>query len=330
MITNKTFLPEGLTARPAEIADLESIYALSHLYDRTWIGEEEYSLNDIRAIWTEPGVNLAEDSVLVFDRTGRLIASLLLQQQRYARFHVALRLSPEHDDPRIGDYLIAQAENRARERMVSAEANTRVTLNASFTRNDRDGQACVTRAGLKEIRRFWRMEIELNEAPAAPVWPEGIVLRPYVGERDERAVFEVIDTAFQDHWGHIPNRYEEWRHWTVERANFDPTLWFVACEGEQIAGGAFCLDMGGHGWVDDLAVLRPWRGQGLGMALLLHAFGEFYRRGRQKVGLNVDSQNLTGALRIYQRAGMHRTRERISYEKELRAGVELSTRALQG
>ena len=82
------------------------------------------------------------------------------------------------------------------------------------------------------------------------------------------------------------------------------------------------------GWVDTLAVLRPWRRKGLGMALLLHSFGEFYRRGRRKVGLGVDSQNLTGAARLYERAGMHVARQYISYQKELRAGKELSTQTI--
>ena len=82
------------------------------------------------------------------------------------------------------------------------------------------------------------------------------------------------------------------------------------------------------GWVDTLGVRRPWRRKGLGMALLQHSFGEFYRRGKYKVGLDVDSQNLTGATRLYERAGMHVARTYISYEKELRAGIELSTQAI--
>ena len=40
------------------------------------------------------------------------------------------------------------------------------------------------------------------------------------------------------------------------------------------------------------------------------------------------SQNLTGATRLYERAGMHVARTYISYEKELRAGIELSTQAI--
>ena len=128
--------------------------------------------------------------------------------------------------------------------------------------------------------------------------------------------------------GHMEGNYEEWKHWTIERENFDPSLWFLAFDGEEIAGASLCTYQMDNGWVDTLAVRRPWRRKGLGMALMLHSFGEFYRRGKYKVGLGVDSQNLTGATRLYERAGMHVARVYISYEKELRAGIELSTQAI--
>src|SRR5437016_14577840 len=71
-----------------------------------------------------------------------------------------------------------------------------------------------------------------------------------------------------------------------------------------------------------------FRSKGLGMALLRQSFVEFYRRGSRKARLGVDSQNLSGATRLYERAGMHKAHESYNYEKELRAGVELSIQAL--
>jgi ribosomal protein S18 acetylase RimI-like enzyme len=82
------------------------------------------------------------------------------------------------------------------------------------------------------------------------------------------------------------------------------------------------------GWVGSLGVLRPWRKRGLGLALLRHSFNEFYRRGKRKVGLGVDAQNLTGALRLYENAGMHVHKAFDQYEKELRPGQELSVQSL--
>ena len=78
----------------------------------------------------------------------------------------------------------------------------------------------------------------------------------------------------------------------------------------------------GAGWVGSLGVRRPWRKRGLGEALLLHSFAEFYKRGTKTIGLGVDAQNPTGATRLYQKAGMHVASEAVIYEKELRAGRE--------
>lgn len=324
----KSILPEGLTMRPPTMNDLEIAHELCLAHDLALYGEEDMTLEDLCGYWTAPKHDLARDQRLVFDQDGQLIANLYVESRLHTKIFVDVLIRPGYSDPRVGDYLFELGESRAREQMAQAESGVRVVLNSWAPSNNQDSLERYARMGLKEIRRFWDMEILMEKAPEAPVWPEGIELRPFVLERDARAVFEMTDTAFSDHWGHLPGNFEEWYHRKFERASFDPSLWFIAYEGEQIAGGALCSD-NGSGWVDTLGILRPWRRKGLGLALLLHSFGEFYRRGQQRVLLGVDSQNLTGAVRLYQRAGMHIKRENISYEKELRAGVELSTQALQ-
>ena len=170
----------------------------------------------------------------------------------------------------------------------------------------------------------------MDGVPQAPEWPDGITIRTLIAGKDERAVFEMIEEAFQDHWGHTPATFEQWARWQLREEYFDPTLWFLAFDGDKLAGGSLCmyekdLDLG---WVGQIAVRRPWRRKGLGMALLLHSFGEFFRRGKYKVGLGVDSQNLTGATRLYDRAGMHAVLQHDTYEKELRPGEELRTQSI--
>jgi ribosomal protein S18 acetylase RimI-like enzyme len=144
-----------------------------------------------------------------------------------------------------------------------------------------------------------------------------------------------MEESFQDHFGFVAEPLEEglkrFKHfWEGEGS--DPTLLYVAMDGDQIAGINLCrphafddLDMG---WAGTLGVLRPWRKRGLGLALLRHSFNEFYRRGKRKVGLGVDAQNLTGALRLYENAGMHVHQTFDQYEKELRPGKEISVQSL--
>ncbi len=314
--------------RPPTIEDLEIVHGLTLAYDLAFYGEEDMTLEDLRMYWSAPKHNLERDQRLVFDQNGQLLAVLYLDQRMYVKFFVDILVRPGYSDTRPGDYLLELGETWAREQMIQAEPEVRVALNVWVPSNDQDSLDRFTQRGFQEIRRYWDMKIELSETPAAPEWSEGVELRPFVPDRDARAVFDMMETAFSDHWGHMPGSFDEWRHRKIEHPDFDPTLWFVACQGDQPAGVSLCSAGGEHASVDTLGVLRPWRRQGLGLALLLHSFGEFYRRGKREVVLGVDSQNLTGAVRLYQRAGMHIARENISFEKELRAGREISTQAL--
>jgi GNAT superfamily N-acetyltransferase len=71
------------------------------------------------------------------------------------------------------------------------------------------------------------------------------------------------------------------------------------------------------GWIRQLGVRRPWRKKGIGLAILHHIFGKFYARGVTRVGLGVDAQSLTGATRLYERAGMHVKNHFARFEKEI-------------
>jgi len=82
------------------------------------------------------------------------------------------------------------------------------------------------------------------------------------------------------------------------------------------------------GYISTLGVLRPWRKRGIGLALLSHAFSEFYRRGKRMAGLGVDAESLTGALRLYENAGMHVHQAFERFEKEIRTGKEISVQSL--
>jgi len=136
-------------------------------------------------------------------------------------------------------------------------------------------------------------------------------------------VFEAHEEAFSDHWGHTPGTYEKWQLHMTNHEDFDPSLWHIAWDGDQIAGYSLCRYRMGIGWVGTLGVRRAWRKRGLGEALLLHSFGEFHKRGKDVIGLGVDAANPTGATRLYQKAGMKVAAEYVIYEKELRAGREM-------
>lgn len=322
-----TTLSADFHVRPPTMDDLAAVSELLDACDIAEYGAPDITLEELRNQWEAPTFQLHSDAWIVIATGGQVVGYADVGQRQHAKIFTFVRVRPEYAHRGIGQHLLRLAESWAGEDMAEADPEARITLNSWASSNNEAAQQRFERAGFQDVRRHWRMEIEMEAAPPAPVWAEGITVRTFQ-PGEERQVFEMVETAFQDHWGHLPGDFEEWRHWTVERETFDPGLWFLAFDDEEIVGGSLCTTFMEMGWVEQLAVLRSWRRQGLGMALLLHSFGEFYRRGRRKVGLGVDSQNLTGATRLYERAGMHIARQYISYQKELRAGKELSTQAI--
>jgi mycothiol synthase len=314
--------------RPPMMSDLEALHGLLEICDIAEYGTPDFTLEDLRTLWQGPTFNLATDAWMVVAPGDRLVGYADVQHRQHVRIYTFVRVLPEFAGHGIEENLLHLAEEWARRQISLAKPGARVTLFSWDSSLNNNAQQGLLRAGFREVRRSWRMEIGMSQAPIAPEWPDQITVRAFVPERDIRTVYATIEEAFQDHWGHMEGNFDEWKHWTIDRENFDPTLWFLAFDGDEIAGASLCTYQMDYGWVDTLAVRRPWRRKGLGMALLLHSFGEFYRRGTYNVGLTVDSQNLTGATRLYERAGMHVARIYVSYEKELRAGIELSMQAI--
>jgi mycothiol synthase len=161
-----------------------------------------------------------------------------------------------------------------------------------------------------------RMIAGLEQAPPEPVWPDGVSVRTFRGEYDEHAVYEVQQETFSDQRDFTPESFEDWRHWS-QRDPFDPGLWFLAVQGDELAGISLCRGEWAAdaelGWVSVLGVRRPWRRKGLGSALLLHSFRELRARGKKRVGLGVAADNPTGAVRLYERVGMSVERRILWY-----------------
>lgn len=328
MISEK--LPQGFTMRHPTMADVEEVTELLRICEAALHGAAETTLNDTRTEWQVPGFDLAMDAWVVLSDEGRIVGVALLQHQEHVRLYSGGEVHPDYRNRGIGTYLLHLTVERAQQHIPQAPAEARVTLYDNVSSQHKVGLRLVEKHGFQLVRYFWRMAIEMKAAPPAPEWAEGITLRPFTADM-AHAVYEADEEAFQDHWGHLPLTFEEWQHWTMKREDFDPTTWFLAMDGDEIAGFSLCKDeKESGGWVHVLGVRRSWRRKGIGLALLQHSFGEFYKRGIRNVYLGVDAQNLTGATRLYERAGMHVIRQYNAYEKELRAGKELSTQFIEG
>lgn len=176
--------------------------------------------------------------------------------------------------------------------------------------------------GYSAVRVFREMRIELQAPPLVPEWPDGLRVVSFDPERDALEFHAAHQEAFADAWGHTPVEFVSWSKENLGSGRFDPSLWCVVRAGEEIAAGTICAgDTYGGGFVHVLFTRRPWRKQGVGTALLRDAFRRFWERGEHSVGLGVDAEGVTGAFRLYKRAGMVPVLGWVVYEKELVAPV---------
>ena len=137
-------------------------------------------------------------------------------------------------------------------------------------------------------------------------------------------MIQAMREAFRGHWGYVERPFEDefqdWMH-LLDTPDVDPALWFVAVDGNEIAGTSFGYATMAEdpelGWIWGMGVRRPWRRRGLALALLQSCFGALYRCGKRKVGLAMDAQNLSATC-LYEKAGMHVDRQYMVYERELR------------
>jgi mycothiol synthase len=317
-------LPAGYTLRAPTMEDVVGVAAVIAACDVADYGSPDYTAEDIRHDWQRPGFSLAQDAWVALAPDGRIAAYAdAIRHNAGAEMRGDGYVHPEHGGRGIGTLLVRQIEARARERLPEAPAGARVVVTNAAAAVNEAARRLFLREGYAPTRYFWRMEIALREPPVAPEWPAGLTARTFVPGQDDRAAHAAVEEAFRDHWNHTYVPFETWKQREMRRENFDPELWFLALDGAEVAGAALCYAQeDGTGWVGQLAVRRPWRRRGLGLALLRHTFGEFYRRGRPTIGLTVDAQSLTGATRLYERAGMRIVRQFDAYAKELRPGEQ--------
>jgi ribosomal protein S18 acetylase RimI-like enzyme len=170
--------------------------------------------------------------------------------------------------------------------------------------------------GYRYFRSSYTMEIALD-GPTPVTLPKGIELRRY-RDLDAEVLRAALNEAFaEDPFWHTvtPSNFREFY---LSARGYDPGLWLLAWDGGELAG--FSLSYPERigdvtlGWIGTLGVRASWRRRGLGGALLRSSFNALYDRGLRRVGLGVDAQNVTGALGVYERAGMHRVRQNDNWE----------------
>lgn len=300
------------------MADLEPVRALMVAHEFAEEGSDEgaSTLDEIRAGWTAPEFDLSRDAWIVESEDGRIAAYMEVRELDAPVAESDGYVHPDFQGRGLGTLLLNLAEARARSVTPVLEAGQRRELMGGISANNPAAVRLFEGLGFRAVRYFLRDEIRFAEPPPEPEWPDGVSVRAFREGEAIEPVYRVVQEAFLDHWGDHNPSVEQWTHrW--QEMGLDPGLWFIAESGGAIAGVALGRMRGDQGHVGVLGVLRPYRRTGLGLALLRQSFVEFYRRGVMTVDLGVDAESLTGATRLYERAGMHEASRYAFYRKAL-------------
>jgi GNAT superfamily N-acetyltransferase len=295
------------SVRPAGMKDIEAVYDLIAKQRTIDFGGAMMSMDDLRRRWES---TVLETHAMTAFVDGELAGYAELLDGDSPFIYLADRNNVD-----LGFQLLKLLEQKA-----AALAKGKVQLATQISEKNQTLLQLFASNGYTSNLSFLIMELSLDEPPANPQWAEGIRVRTFIQNQDEQATYQTDEEAAKDKGYHNPLSYEAWaKRMGIGRETFDSDIWFLACEEDEIVGVA----LNAHGkesdtiWVDHLSIRREWRRKGIGKALLLHSFGEFYKRGVRVAKLSVDSKSLTNALHLYESVGMRSVRQYHIYKKEL-------------
>jgi mycothiol synthase len=312
-------LPERYVARPPDAGDAERVAAL--LADHQRAAKGSASVDPQAVLGQLVGIgSWTRRQVLVHDPDGRLVAWLSVHDRAAGRTVVEVTVTPKMPDVEsapLAGALLGAAERHARD--IAAMRRLRSTLLDSGAYADDERQQCWLADSGYECTRTWLQmtrPVTPDEATGLPAPREGVVVRP-VEQHDDglpvaqdlQAVHRVLEESFQDHFSSYRESFPEfvmrlredpghrWDHWWLATVETD--------EGPLPAGAVVSTvlppDAAGveGSYIDYIGVHRRARGRGVAKALLNTVIAEAARRGRNRVGLEVDADSPTGADGLY-------------------------------
>jgi mycothiol synthase len=317
-----TALPDGYTLRHLSSDELPAAQLVLDAAESADGGEPRRHEMDIAVMAATTMLDLERSVWVVVAPDGSFAGCGLLWQplEGDTEFVADHYVHPAHREGVADDALIDAIERRVADLHGEMPSMNRLVL---FCENSNARRSTSLRQrGYEHVRDFHSMRIDLASGRPHARWPAGIEVRPIRPGVDDRAAHAASEDAFAEHYLFGPTPFDDWRTCTLDRDDCDPLLWLLAWDGDQVSGQVWAVarDEGAAadvGMVEDLSVRKPWRGRGLGLTLLDEVFRLLGDRGCASARLFVDVQNATGALRLYERAGMRVERRILGLERRL-------------
>jgi len=314
--------------RPMRREDVPAVYEMLLAVEKADDRQVAGTLEDARREFDDPWCSHETDSLLAITPNGQAAAFartfMSPQPEEENRCFLWVEAHPNHRRRGLEEFMLDWAEARGRQRLASVSNDLPRVLRSGVQDNLADRMAQLERSGFRPVRYFYRMRRDLREPIPDKSLPEGLALRTFTPELS-KAVQDALNEAFRDHWSFEPITDEDWQRFFLERSSFRPDITFVAMDGDRVAGLSFntispeenARNGINEGWVAELAVRRPWRKRGIATALLCETMRAFKAEGLDFATLGVDTENLSGALRLYESVGFKPVKRFIQFEKPM-------------
>ena len=220
----------------------------------------------------------------------------------------------------VGMELVAWQSERGTEVAAEQRSTGRAWLELSASEADTSRIELFQSFGFAPLRYYHEMRRPLGPTVMPVALSDGLRITGYDSAHDE-AAREAHNEAFRDHFAASELDVETWTSWVTGHHDFRADCSYLVFAGDEIAGYVLNsihpddFDALGfsEGWTHQLGVRRPWRGQGIATALLSATAGAFAVEGLEYAALDVDAENPTGALGLYEAQGYRTSKTRVAW-----------------
>jgi ribosomal protein S18 acetylase RimI-like enzyme len=294
--------------RQETAADIPALVALG---DATWsalYGRTGYVTTELLEMGLKrPERDPERDDPVIF-AGDRLVAGAVLQAwppmtEVVCPILVSLALSPDERSAVI-DALIGALQDAARAHLTDADASVERVFGLNVPTRDTGLRDHVRGLGWTLLRTYFELCIDLTDGSFPDVeWPEGMMVRMFGNAAVVEPAVAVLTEAFADHHGDYASP-DSWRHLLTAEVVL-PDASYLLDDADGPVGGLVSSDFGdGEGYIVAVGVRRRGRGKGAASAMLRQSFHDLAAAGFPTATLTVDGENTTGALGLYERAGM--------------------------
>lgn len=314
-----TGLPVGIRLTQLSDEHVPALTALVHGKELAYFGRSETNEQEILGTLKAPELDGTRGTAGLWE-DGRLVAALLafngLELER--GLFLELFVSPSAPDRGLlADCLLAAGERYGRTLPAAPGAYVKVESYGG----DTEVQQVLSERGYEQHRVYLRMRVDFPGPVSEPAPLPGLQVRTMVDEWP--ALHEVVTQAFRDHYDSHPLPLDIFRRDMVNETT-DFARWRLVFDGDQCVAagiGSRRFAPAGLGYVETLAVLRNYRGQGIARHLLHDAMARDAAAGLSGTSLHCDATNPTGATHLYESVGMRRDHEYVAWRTPLVAPI---------